>query len=219
MNAISITVGATPVELSSLKAIYLPTFHCLVVADVHLGKAEHFQKNNIALSNEAHDVDYARLTLLINQYHPKRVIFLGDLFHSKKNSSTQQFKIFRQQFTCSFELVEGNHDIMDASVYKTLDIAIIGEQLILDNLLLTHEPLDRVEEGMCNVFGHIHPGFSLRGKGLQSLSLPCFAVTHNQLYMPAFGTLTGLYKLRLKAGDIYVIVGDAIAHVPLTAKV
>ncbi len=41
------------------------------------------------------------------------------------------------------------------------------------------------------ITGHIHPGIVLNS-AVKSIRLPCFALSHNQLLLPAFSEFTGL---------------------------
>lgn len=205
-----VKLNHTVLELLPERAVYWPSKQWLLIADLHLGKAEHFQKNSIPLSNEVHQRDYNILEALIRQYKPEKVIFLGDLFHSRENTSVAVFAEFIKQFTCEFILIEGNHDIMQTGVYQAMKVNCIGEILQAEDLILSHEPLSEIPEGLINVFGHIHPGYRLRGKGMQTLLLPCFALSGQQFFMPAFGATTGLHSLKLKKGELFLITGATI---------
>ena len=54
-------------------------------------------------------------------------------------------------------LIKGNHDNRrGTNRWKELGFAeVYKKELIVDNLILTHEPID-VEGGYINIFGHIH---------------------------------------------------------------
>ena len=85
----------------------------------------------------------------------------------------------------------------------------------LEDIILTHIPVDDPQQP--TISGHVHPGVRLRGVGRQSLSLPCFYATKNQLILPAFGSFTGKHILRPKSQDrIYAIAeGELLAlHEP-----
>jgi metallophosphoesterase superfamily enzyme len=65
-----------------------------------------------------------------------------------------------------------------------------------------------------NFAGHIHPGVSLRGKGRQALTLPCFYFGTNQAYLPAFGKFTGLARITpCKDDRVYVVAEDKVMPV------
>jgi metallophosphoesterase superfamily enzyme len=77
--------------------------------------------------------------------------------------------------------------------------------------VFTHHPLEETEPGYYNLAGHIHPGVALRGKGRQTLRLPCFYFGRNQALLPAFGVFTGLACIKPVRDDkIFVIIEDKI---------
>src|SRR5690349_3817583 len=106
------------VVLYSQKAMYWKKTGILLVADLHLGKINHFRKAGIAVPTKANDRNLETLVELITLTKPKRVIFLGDLFHSHYNPEWEVFGELVKHFTqISFELVIGNHDIMSTHQY------------------------------------------------------------------------------------------------------
>src|SRR3984885_15395308 len=64
------------------KAIYWQQEKALIAADVHLGKVGHFRKSGIAVPRDMEQSDLAVLSDLVDEFKPKKVLFLGDLFHS-----------------------------------------------------------------------------------------------------------------------------------------
>jgi metallophosphoesterase superfamily enzyme len=84
----------------------------------------------------------------------------------------------------------------------------VVEELREGPFLFSH---DRVESELFNFHGHIHPGVRLRGKGRQSVVLPCFFFGKNYGVLPSFGDFTGLYKLVPRKSDkVYVIAEDSV---------
>ena len=204
----------TLVELLPDKAIYLPASGTLVIADIHLGKAMHFRKNGIPFPPQSAEQDYHRLHALIEKKQPQRIIVLGDLFHSAHNSEWNLFcEFIASRSGISFTLVIGNHDILDRRYYDDLCLHVVEQSMLLDDLLLSHEPLENVPEGKINIAGHIHPGFALRAPGHQSVKLPCFYLLPQLLILPAFGSLTGLYMLGKRNAEVFVVVGEKVVEV------
>jgi uncharacterized protein len=205
-------------ELFSHKAMYWPKYNALLLADLHIGKINHFRKSGIPLPSKANDRNLEILVDLIQLVKPGRVLFLGDLFHSFYNPEWEVFGELMRHFSAvSFELVLGNHDIMSELQYERKGIRI-HDKLLLDNFILTHHPMDEVQPGYYNFAGHIHPGVCLYGRGRQSLTLPCFYFGQQQALLPAFGVFTGLAKIRpLKNDKVFVIVDGKIMDVSNTA--
>lgn len=202
-----IQLGKQTIQLLSEKALYHAIDETLIIADLHLGKAMHFRKNGISIPHKSAEKDYERLTELLHRIKPKRVILLGDLFHSTHNYEWNLFCDFVDAFKqVEFILVLGNHDILDRSHYKNSCLTIIEEVLEEENLIYSHHPLKKVPSGKWNIAGHIHPGVVLNGKGKQHLKLPCFYWHVNQLIVPAFGSLTGLQLIDIeKEAKVFVI--------------
>ncbi len=176
------------------KAIYWEDERALIVADVHLGKVGHFRKAGIAIPKSMEQEDLAALSDIIHEIKPKSIIFLGDLFHSDMNNDWDWFVLWRNLFkNIRMILIRGNHDIIHDDFYTKLSFEL-HDQLFIDPFLLVHEPLKSAKlaiEKRYVLSGHIHPGVSLRGKGKQAITLPCFYFGDQQGILPAFGRFTG----------------------------
>lgn len=207
-----VAVGNLEFELLSQKALYWPAKKILLIADLHLGKVNHYRKAGYPVPTSANDQNTTVLIDLLNHYKPERILFLGDLFHSHYNEEWEVLgQVIRHFRAISFELVMGNHDIMSTLQYERHKVMVHREELLIDNLLLTHAPLEKPVEGIYNLSGHIHPGAKLFGKGRQALLLPCFYFGKHQGILPAFGSFTGLYPVRTVKGDqVYVIVENEV---------
>jgi DNA ligase-associated metallophosphoesterase len=209
MDSLELNFEGEYVLLLPEKALWLPGLKSLVIADVHWGKIDHFRKAGIPVPVKGNDKNAESLISIVNLFKPKRVIFLGDLFHSVYNDGWETFGQIRNAFVhCSFELVIGNHDILSNRQYERHKILLHEESLQLNNLTLTHEPLEEIPEGVFNVSGHVHPGAHLRGTGKQSVILPCFYIKSNQCILPAFGAFTGLATVQPKLGDKIFVVAN-----------
>ena len=176
------------------KAIFWDEEQALIVADVHLGKVGHFRKAGIAIPKSMEQEDLAALSDIIHETKPKSIIFLGDLFHSDMNNDWDWFVLWRNLFKgIRMILIRGNHDIIHDDFYTKLDFEL-HDQLYIGPFLLVHEPLKVAKlalEQRYVLSGHIHPGVSLKGKGKQAVTLPCFYFGDKQGILPAFGRFTG----------------------------
>jgi len=207
-------INNTIVELLPQKAIYWRDAQTLIVSDLHLGKASHFRKHGFAIPMESGSEDLNRLTFLLDAYKPKRLLILGDLFHSEYNQEWEYFGALRKNFsTVTFQLVRGNHDILQEHHYEKYRIEIHTETLLESGFVFAHDLIDLNEEQF-SITGHIHPGFVLYGKGRQRITLPCFYRKENTLIMPAFGQLTGLAHMPYdKAAEVFVLTEEAVHRV------
>ena len=85
------------------------------------------------------------------------------------------------------------------------------EPLVHNNIVISHEPLEEIPEGLYNLAGHIHPGVRLVGKGRQGMTLSCFYFGERQGLMPAFGQFTGRYKIKPEPKDrVFVITENTL---------
>lgn len=196
------------------KAIFWKEEKALIAADVHLGKVGHFRKAGIAVPRDLEQNDLAVLSDLIHEYHPQKIIFLGDLFHSDINADWDWFKLWRQQFPkLQIILIRGNHDIVHDDHYLQLNVELHNELAIGPFLMLHHPQAEETLPQLTGyVFcGHIHPGVALHGRGRQSLTLPCFAFGKQQAILPSFGRFTGRVAIRsLQTDKIFAVLKDKV---------
>lgn len=191
------------------KALFWKETDTLLIADLHLGKANHFRKSGIPVPSKPNDKNIDRLIGLLQHVKAQRVIFMGDLFHSFYNPEWEVFgQVLRHFPAISFELVIGNHDVLGKHQYDKHGLLVHQKPIETYGIVLSHEPLEEFNEDQYNIAGHIHPGVLLRGRGRQALRLPCFYFGKTQALLPAFGELTGTYKITPRKGDRVVVVVD-----------
>lgn len=187
------------------KAIFWVEKELLILADLHLGKAGHFRKSGIPVSDLVHSKDMLNLNRLIKKVQPAHVIFLGDLFHSEHNQSWPAFKHWLQSMApLTFTLVLGNHDVLPSQEYRLANLNVV-EKLSIPPFEFTHIP---ESTSAYNIAGHIHPAIRLTGKGRQSLKVPCFHFDQVRALVPAFGSFTGTAQLQVKAADQVFVVAE-----------
>ena len=183
----------------------------LLISDVHLGKVSHFRKHGAAVPQKAIQANFDLMNEVVEFFNPKHIYFLGDLFHSHLNNEWNLFEEWTSKSTSKIILINGNHDIISPLKYEALGIRILDE-LVEKDFLLTHHPEQR--EGFFNFCGHIHPSVKIRGSGKQSLRLPCFFKSPNQLILPAFGEFTGSFTLKpTKKDQVFAIAEGMIIKI------
>lgn len=183
----------------------------ILISDVHLGKVSHFRKFGAAVPQKAIAQNFLLLDKAVASFAPQTICFLGDLFHSSVNKEWELFKAWIEKTTSNVILVEGNHDIISYLKYEELGIQVVSE-IQLEGFLLTHHPEQR--EGFFNFSGHIHPAIRLKGLGRQSLRLPCFFKSSDQMILPAFGEFTGSHVLKPKKNsEVFAIADGAVVKI------
>ena len=205
------TINGQIFTIHSSGALFWNEKNTLLIADVHLGKITHFRKNGFAIPNDALHKNFEKLIEVVNFFNPSTILFLGDLFHSTKNSEWDLFVQWSKECTCEIILIAGNHDIIDAKNYEKNGIKVV-DYIRIDDFLLTHHPTE--VKGMFNFSGHIHPGIVLRGLGRGHLKLPCFFQRKNQMILPTFGAFTGLGIMKPQEGDvIFAVTKEEIVQI------
>lgn len=198
--------------LSAQKALFWNEGECLIISDPHLGKAGHFRKAGIPVSSKIHTDDLVRIDILIRQFRPTQLVFLGDLFHSDKNNEWDTFHAWRAGHSgLKIYLTRGNHDIIPAVHYSAIDISVV-ESLLMGPFVLTHHP-EETTSGY-NLAGHVHPGVNLSGRSRQGLRLPCFHFGANVGLLPAFGNFTGYVAISpAKTDKVFAVTPSAIMSI------
>jgi uncharacterized protein len=190
------------------KAVFWKKYDMLLLADLHLGKVNHFRKSGYAVPSKANDHNVELIVETIDITKPKRVVCLGDLFHSYYNPEWEVFGEIVNHFSgISFELVLGNHDVMSNRQYERKRI-YLHDSIRLGPFIFTHHPMEEIPGDAYNIAGHIHPGVHLVGKARQSLTLPCFYFGARVALLPAFGKFTGLAPIAAQKGDRVFVVAD-----------
>jgi len=206
-----IVLNGITFQLLSQKAVYQADEELLIIADVHLGKARHFMRSGVNLTHKAQQSDYQNLAQLFFSYQPKKVYFLGDLFHSSINADWMHFENLINAFSAiEFTLIKGNHDLIPTSFFTRLNVNVINETLETEQFIFSHHPLSITTDKI--VFcGHIHPAVRLQGKARQSVLLPCFHYSAPNFLLPSFGRLTGSYIIRQKRNEkVFIVVGNEV---------
>ena len=91
--AMQIQIHQENFQLDALSALFWPKYQALFIADVHLGKTEHFRKNGAAIPQGIGSQNYKRLDLLLQKYQPQQVYFLVIFFILRKIKIGRNLKI------------------------------------------------------------------------------------------------------------------------------
>lgn len=195
-----IQVAEQTFRLLGAGALLWPAQKMLVVADLHLGKAETFGQNGLPLPAEAQLEDLRRLTQLMEIHQPRELVFLGDLVHSRggvTSSLEEHFARWISQFSGQIWLVAGNHDRATIRHWPhTWSTVQIIPELARSGFCFRHEPPHESDSSR-NLFtwaGHLHPCVRLHSRA-DSLRLKAFVVGQTSGILPAFSSLAGGYDV------------------------
>lgn len=176
--------------LTNQRALFWESQSALIISDLHIGKTAHFRKNGIAVPKDILEKDLVRLEKLIEYFSAKKLIINGDLLHAGDNSDVDFFCEWRNRLPeTEFHLVEGNHDRISKNLEEKLCLTSKQNILEVGDFIFVHDFDSEIEN--FQITGHIHPGIVMKTK-IKNIKLPCFAVTENQLLLPAFSEFTGL---------------------------
>jgi DNA ligase-associated metallophosphoesterase len=212
-HSVSIKIRGQNLELLPQKAILWKDTQTLILSDLHLGKAAHFRKSGIPAPEGINRKNIVRLDALLKDYTPRRLLILGDLFHSDANREWLDFEQFAHKWSAvEILLIRGNHDLLHSSFYDAAGITSL-DSLEESGFLFLHDTDSATleTENSLTVSGHIHPGVRLRGKARQSLRFPCYLISSKKILLPAFGEFTGLHTIKAKQGEtIYAIAENKV---------
>ncbi|MGM0738626.1 MAG: metallophosphoesterase [Bacteroidota bacterium] len=142
-NGCWIELSGSRLLLTNERAVFWPApgKPTLILSDTHFGKAETFQEHGVPIPGKGTDHDLDRIRQLARQLEVARIIFLGDLFHSHRNSSWDRVRetLARLHRETELVLVMGNHDIIHRDHYESLGLACHG--VLYDNpFRFQHDP-------------------------------------------------------------------------------
>jgi DNA ligase-associated metallophosphoesterase len=136
--------------LSPDRCIYWEEEESLIVSDLHFGKTGHFRKEGIAVPQRVYREDLFRLLCQIQYFRPRRLLVVGDLFHSRENKELSLFLRWREDLAdLDIHLIQGNHDILHDSWYEKAGIGLSKEFLSVGPFSFVHDIADvNVGEGV-----------------------------------------------------------------------
>jgi DNA ligase-associated metallophosphoesterase len=206
----SVTLEGEELWLLADKAVYWPARQYLLVADAHFGKASAYRSLGQPVPQGTTTDNLQRLDRLLTGLPCVRVIFLGDFLHgpgSHASGTMNALSAWRARHCeLAMTLIRGNHDKRAGDPPADLRIDVVSEPLLTGPFALQHEPEPHASHHV--LAGHVHPVYRLRGKGRQSLRLPCFQLGQRVSLLPAFGAFTGGYILEQEDDHRIFVIGD-----------
>ena len=109
-----VALGGTSLELLPGKAVWWPGERTLLVADAHVGKAVSYRRLGVPVPEATTAGTLDALDALLARHDARRIVFLGDLLHSRHAHAAQTLVAFErwrtQRPALEIVLVRGNHD-------------------------------------------------------------------------------------------------------------
>lgn len=201
------------VELLAERALWDPQRSLLLVADLHLGKAEVLQGFGVPLPSDGDASTLNALLSLVHRCRPKGVVVLGDLIHSRLGLTQelrQKIRALPELMGCPLTLIGGNHERG-----SWLEGLPMGPSQAVGPWWLSHAPEPR--EGFLNLCGHQHP-VAVVGNAVDRIRCPCFAFDPqtDRMVLPAFGRLTGGHPCADREQIWLVVEGQVVPWGPVS---
>lgn len=201
-------IADEPMQLLGDRALHWPARSRLLLADLHLGKADVFRQAGIALprGGTAHDLD--RVAALLAGTGATSLWVLGDLLHGAIVDShwRDTWDAWRARHAqVGIVVIAGNHDRALASA--GLDVELAGECIDDGPFALRHAPDSASQRHV--LCGHLHPVVSVPGVRRR---WPAFWLRPAMTILPAFSRFTGGVPIQTGPGERVVacVEGEAI---------
>ncbi len=204
-----IELAGETVELMADRALYWPARGRLLIADLHLGKADVFRRAGIGLPAGGTGHDLERLSELLLLTGARELWILGDILHGPAHASAwkQSWNQWRESHAgVRVVALAGNHD--RALGNASLAMEQLGDAIADAPFMLRHDPLPH--PALHVICGHLHPLAALPGLRRR---WPAFWLRPGLTILPAFSHFTAGVVADLARGEQLVacVEGSAIA--------
>jgi uncharacterized protein len=206
-ESVDVTIRGELVQMRADRTLFWPRERTLMIADLHLGKADTFRSAGIALPSGGTRNDLLRLTAAIERTAATRVIVLGDMLHAAATERRwrEGWDAWRERHAqLHIVVIGGNHD----RALSSLDLKIDRHDGAIDMapFELRHAP--RIASSAHVLCGHVHPVVRLpRVIG----RWPAFVMDDRQTLLPAFSMFTGGGEVDIAGKRLAVCNGKSIA--------
>ncbi len=193
------------------RALAWPDGGCAFVADVHLGKSQHFRDHGAAVPEDLSD-SLSRLTRIVRETQSEHLYILGDFVHTSYAITPTIEKALLNWLTeldAAVTIVMGNHDRGMGATFRRWGMSVSAESMAIEPFELAHEP---GPSELFRIAGHVHPTFVMRA-GADRIRLPCLWVGADSALLPAFSSFTSGLKQRRGDADVFVFFDGDVRRV------
>jgi DNA ligase-associated metallophosphoesterase len=198
------------------RAAYWHGRRTLLVADPHFGKAATFRQAGIPIPRGTTTTDLARLDEALDACAAERIVFLGDLLHSRTGRGEQTLAAVAEwrsrHAQLEVVLVRGNHDRSAGDPPGDWGFECVKGPVADGPFVFTHEPTECAAGYALS--GHLHPCVRLEDGIGPGMRAACFWFGEKFAVLPSFGSFTGAHRVRPEHGDRVFAVGpDCVVEV------
>lgn len=171
---------------------------CLIISDIHIGYEQALNREGIMVPRFQYPKILARITEIIHEFKPRRVIVNGDIKHEFGRITRQEWKESRDFIEFLGEnfdeiiLIKGNHDNFTRFIAEKTGLEVY-DSYKLNNYMIMHGdklPDEQALKGSETIIiGHEHPCIGIRnGERLEKIK--CYLKGSyngkNLIVMPSF---------------------------------
>jgi DNA ligase-associated metallophosphoesterase len=201
-SACSLVLCDETLTLLPQRAVWWEQRRTLFVSDLHLGKEATFRAAGMPVPDQTEQL-LRRLSWLVDEYSPTRLVVLGDLIHSRRGRCETTFELMttwrRLYREVTVELIRGNHDRSAGDPPPDWQFVCHADPHLCKPFALRHKPMAVPDHVV--LAGHLHPTVRLTGRGRDSMKLPAFILRDQVLILPAFSEFVDGANLPMTAGD------------------
>lgn len=205
--SLTMELAGEPVELHAQRAVYWPARRRLLIADLHLGKADVFRRAGVGVPRGGTSDDLARLSQLLQATGARELWVLGDMLHGAVHGSAWQESWQAWRRTCpdvGVSAIAGNHD--RALAGAALGVELLGNAADDPPFAMRHEPAPHASLHVLS--GHLHPQVALPGMRRRWAA---FWLRPGVTVLPAFSGFTAGVVVEPAAGErMAICVEDGI---------
>jgi DNA ligase-associated metallophosphoesterase len=177
-------------------ALWWPAERTLIFADIHFEKGSSYARRGALIPPYDTRATLARLTDVVIERKPARVIALGDSFHDAEAADrldeTERSALYDLVRLTDWIWIEGNHDPKPPGWLG----GTVTNEVAIGGLVFRHEPQRAAQAG--EIAGHLHPCSTVRMRG-RSIRRRCFISDGQRAILPSFGAYTGGLDVRDRA--------------------
>ena len=200
-------LAGEPMQLLADRALFWPRRSRLMIADLHLGKADAFRSAGIALPRGGTDDDLSRLSEMMHLTGARELMVLGDFLHGPAGDKPwrRHWQAWRERHRdVVVSVLAGNHD--RALAGAGLDLVLHSATVDDWPFALRHAP--EAHPGLHVLCGHLHPVTRLPGLPGR---WPAFWLQRGCTVLPAFSRFTGGVVPVLAPGDeLHICAGGEL---------